>query len=95
MEIDPKDNDVFQLLKKLKEANGAYPQDLLSLRRQGYLKQVAEVGGGAGLALGLRNTLKSGRGAGLPPTAGTLLEACLLLPLSLRLARSRIFIEAK
>ena len=79
MDIDPKDNDVFQLLKKLKEANGTYPQELLSLRRQGYLKQVAEVGAGAGIALGLRNTLKSGKGSSLPPTAGTLLEGLLVI----------------
>ena len=95
MEIDPKDNDVFQLLKKLKEANGAYPQDLLSLRRQGYLKQVAEVGGGAGLALGLRNTLKSGRGAGLPPTAGTLLEGLLVVAIVAEASTVAYFYRSK
>lgn len=79
MEIDPNSNDVFQLLKQLKEANGAYPPDLLALRRQGYLKQVAEVGVGGGLALGLKDTLKSGKGAGLPPAAGTLLEGLLVV----------------
>ena len=35
MENDPKDNDVLQLLKKLKDSNGAYPQELLAVRRQG------------------------------------------------------------
>lgn len=79
MDIDSRDTDVFQLLKKLKEANGAYPQELLVSRREGYLKQVAEVSGGAGLALGLRNTLKSGKGAGLPPVVGTVLEGLLVV----------------
>ena len=81
MGIDPKNNDVFQLLKKLKEDqdNGTYPQDLLAVRRQGYLKQVAAIAGGAGLASVLRNTAKSGKGAALPPVAGTLLEGLLVV----------------
>jgi hypothetical protein len=79
MGIDPKNNDVFQLLKKLKADNGTYPQELLVVRRQGYLKQVAEIGGGAGLALGLRNTVKSGKGAALPPVTGALLEGLLVV----------------
>ena len=79
MEIDSKDNDVVKLLKRLKESNGAYPQELLTLRRQGYLRQVAEIGGGAGLAWGLRNTVKSAKGSALPPTAGTLLETLLIV----------------
>jgi len=79
MGIDPKNNDVLQLLKKLKENNGAYPQELFVVRRQDYLKQVAEIGGGAGLALGLRNTIKSGKGAALPPVTGALLEGLLVI----------------
>jgi len=82
MENDPTGNDVLQLLKKLKDSNGTYPQELLAVRRQGYLKQVAEVAGGAGLAMGLRNTVKNARGvSGLPPAAGTLLEGILVVAL--------------
>ena len=78
MEYDPTSNDVLQLLKKLKDSNGTYPQELLAVRRQGYLKQVAEVAGGAGLAMGLRNTVRNARGvSGLPSAAGTLLEGLL------------------
>ena len=51
MEYDPKDNEVIHLLKKLKDSNGAYPPEMLALRRQGYIKQVAEISAGAGLAL--------------------------------------------
>lgn len=79
MEYDPKDNEVINLLKKLKEANGAYPQEMMALRRQGYLRQVAEIGGAAGLAMGLRNTIKSSGGSGSPPAAGTLIETLLVV----------------
>jgi hypothetical protein len=80
MEFDPKRADVFQLLEKLKEANGTYPQDLLALRRQGYLKQVAAIGGGGGLALALKQTAKGAKNAvGLPSTASTMLEGILVV----------------
>ena len=49
MEYDPKDNEVVHLLKKLKDTNGAYPPEMLALRRQGYMRQVSEVGAAAGL----------------------------------------------
>jgi hypothetical protein len=78
--IDPKNKDLFQLFKKLKDADAVYPQDLLSLRRQGYLKQVAEISAGVGLAGALKNTVKhGGKTAGLPPAAGILLESVLVV----------------
>lgn len=79
MEFSPKDNEVVKLLTKLKNANGTYPQELLALRRQGYLKQVAELSGGVGLVIGLRNVLKNAGGSGGATTTGTLLEALLVL----------------
>ncbi len=81
MEYDPKDNEVIHLLKKLKESNGAYPPEMLASRRQGYLKQVAEVSAGIGMAAGLRNALKGGsKAAGsISPTAGTVVEALLVI----------------
>lgn len=81
MEYDPKDIDVISLLKKLKHAGGGYPRELLAPRRQGYLNQVAAAIGGAGLALGLKETLKSGKGPGPGPSsaAGTLVEALLVV----------------
>ena len=81
MEYDPKDNEVISLLKKLKESNGAYPPEMLTLRRQGYLRQVAEISGGAGLSMGLRNAIKGGKAASLPPAAGTVIEALLIIAL--------------
>jgi hypothetical protein len=81
MGIDAKDTDVFQLLQKLKEVNGTYPPDLLAERRQGYVKQVAEIGAGAGLAAALKSTVKTaqGTGTGIPPAASTLLESLLVV----------------
>lgn len=79
MEYDPKDNEVINLLKKLKETNGAYPQEMMAMRRQGYLRQVAEISGAAGLAMALKNTVKSGGGTGSPPAAGMLIETLLVV----------------
>lgn len=80
MEIDPNNTDVFQLLDKLKKANGTYPPELLALRRQGYLRQVAEISGGAGLALALKTTAKSAaKSAALPPAASSVLEGILVV----------------
>ncbi len=82
MEYDPKDNEVIHLLKKLKDSNGAYPPEMLTLRRQGYIRQVAEVSAGAGLAGALRNISKGGKGtAGASSTAGTVVEALLVVAL--------------
>ena len=79
MEYNSRDTDVIHLLKKLKDSSGAYPQEMLVSRRQGYLKQVAEISGAAGLAMGLKNTAKSGGGASSAPAAGTLVEALLVV----------------
>ena len=82
MEYDPQDNDVIHLLEKLKESNGAYPQEMLALRRQGYLRQVAEISGAAGLVVGLKHFAKSGgKAAGLPSATGTIVEALLVIAL--------------
>lgn len=81
MGIDAKDIDVFRLLQQLRESNGAYPTELLANRRQGYLKQVAEITAGAGLAAALKTAAQGtqGAGAGVSSTAGTLLETLLVV----------------
>lgn len=79
MGIDSQDTDVLQLLKKLKDTNSTYPQELLAARRQGYLQQVAQVSAGLGLTAALKTTVKSAPGAGSLPTAGTLLEGLLVV----------------
>lgn len=80
MEVNSRDTEVINLLTKLKNANGTYPQELLAMRRQGYLKQVAEVSAGAGLALALKSTIKNGKGiGGGAPAASALLETLLVV----------------
>jgi hypothetical protein len=80
MELDPKDYDVVKLLTKLKGTNDAYPAELLNPRRQTYVRRVAEIGLGFGVAAGLKTTIKSGRKAGsLSTTAGGLIEAALVM----------------
>ena len=82
MEYDSNDNNVIHLLRKLKDSNGAYPPEMLAVRRQGYIKQVAEISGGAGLAMGLKNLAKGGKeSAGFSSTAGTIVEALLVVAL--------------
>lgn len=82
MEYDPKDSDVIQLLQKLKDANGSYPQEMLALRRQGYLGQVAEISAGASLAMALKNIAKSGGNAGgVSSATGMIVEALLVVAL--------------
>ncbi|MGE5642521.1 MAG: hypothetical protein ACM3Y8_05865 [Byssovorax cruenta] len=81
MGIDAKDTDVFHLLQKLKESNGTYPKELLAIRRQGYLRQVAEISAAAGLATALKSTAKSAQGTatGLSSSLSTVLESLLVV----------------
>lgn len=81
MELDPKDYDVVKLLTRLKNSNGAYPSELLTPRRQNYLRRVTEIGLGFGVAEGLKSTVRSGSkvGASSSITAGGLIEAALVV----------------
>ncbi len=65
MDMLPEDKKVVDLLSKLKSSNGAYPADMLSARRNQYLRQVANVGLGLGVGAGIKHSIKSGgNGAG-------------------------------
>jgi hypothetical protein len=80
MEVDPKDYDVVKLLTKLKNTNSAYPPELLTPRRQTYVRHVAEIGLGFGVSAGLKTTIRSGGKAGsFSTTAGGLVEVALLV----------------
>jgi hypothetical protein len=80
MEFDPKDEQVVQLLTKLKNVNGDYPPEMLESRRQVYLKNMAGLGLGTGFRGALKNTVKNGNSAGFAaPSMGTLLEAALVV----------------
>lgn len=78
MENNYNDQKVIDLLSKLKNGNNDYPSNLLESRRQKYLQQVAQFGLGIGVGAGLKSTLK-GRGSELSPTAGSWLEAVLVI----------------
>ena len=80
MELDPKDYDIVKLLTKIKNANGVYPPELLTPRRQTYLRRVAEIGLGFGVVTGLKTTLKNGdKARTFSSTASGLIEIALLL----------------
>jgi len=80
MEFDPNKDEVIKLLTKLKtSANGAYPPELLVVRKARYMQQVAQIGLAAGTGMGIKEILKGGKGAGIPPAVGTLLEAVLVV----------------
>jgi hypothetical protein len=69
---------VVDLLSKIKNLDGSYPSDMLAVRRQTYLKQMANVGMGIGIGAGLNETLK-GRGNGATTTvASEVLEIALI-----------------
>jgi len=80
MDLSPEDKKVIDLLSKLKNSNGSYPSDILTARRQAYLKQVANVGLGVGINSGLKNVTKIGNGSGAVTTTITskILETALI-----------------
>jgi len=95
MELDPKDYDVVKMLTKLKTANDTYPTDLFASRRQNYIRRVAEIGVGLGVAAGLRSTIKSGKSGGFAPTAGGLLETALIVAIVAEASTAAYFYRDK
>lgn len=80
MEFEPKDQEVVDLLAKLKSTNGGYPPEMLASRRQTYLNQMAGMGLGAGIGTILKNAAKNGDGSSFtPPSTGALLEVVLVV----------------
>jgi hypothetical protein len=79
MEFDETDNEVIKLLTQLKNAEGAYPAEMMASRRQSYMNQIAGLGIGAGAAGVLKHVVKGGGGSAVPPIASTLLETALII----------------
>jgi hypothetical protein len=79
MDLDPQDQEIIRLLTRLKDADVAYPQDMLAAQRGKYLKQMAEVELGSGADTGIKDTIKEGPTPSLSPTASTLLEGALVV----------------
>ena len=78
MELDPNDYDVVKLLTKLKNNSEIYPKELLTPRRQTYIRRVAEIGLGVGVSSGLNTTVRSGKGS-VSTIASGLIEVALIL----------------
>ncbi len=96
MEFDPNKDEVIKLLTKLKTStNGAYPPELLVARKAHYLQQVAQIGLAAGSGMGIKQILKAGKGPGIPPAVGTLLEAVLVVAIVAEAATLGYFYKDK
>ena len=76
MEFDLQDQDIINLLTKLKDTAGEYPEQMLEARRQSFLKQMTAVGLGMGATAGIGNALK--KTPRTRPFTGTLLEVVLI-----------------
>ena len=79
MEFDEKDYEVISLLSKLKEADSAYPVEMIASRRKSFVKQIAAMGLGAGAAFALKEGAKAAGGSSIPPIAGTIVETALIV----------------
>ena len=79
MGFDAQDKEIVRLLTKLKDTDGKYPPDLLAARRQGYLKQMGQIGLGIGVGAGIKNAVKSGKAPVLSSATSTVLESALVV----------------
>ena len=94
MENNPGDQKVIDLLSKLKNDQSAYPSELLELRRRKYMQKAVQVGFAIGAGAGLKNILKGGA-ARVTPTAGTWLEAALVIAIVLEVSTAAYFYRHK
>lgn len=84
METLPNDNQVIDLLAKLKKSEAVYPAEIFAARRQDYLKQLSNLGLGTGASAGIKNTLKGGSSTVASATVtGKVLETVLAAALLL------------
>ena len=79
MGFDPQDKEIVRLLTKLKDTDGKYPPDLFAARRQGYLRQMGEIGLGIGVGVGTKNAVKSGKSPAFSSATSTVLESALVV----------------
>ena len=79
MGFDTQDKEIVRLLTKLKDADGKYPPDLLAARRQGYLKQMGQIGLGIGAGIKIKNALNSAKAPALASATSRVLESALVV----------------
>lgn len=82
MGFDAQDKEIVRLLTKLKDTDGKYPPDLLAARRQGYLKQMGEIGLGVGAGLKIKNALNGTKAPALSSATSTILESALVIAIA-------------
>ncbi|MFT3895010.1 MAG: hypothetical protein QM730_25575 [Anaerolineales bacterium] len=70
MEFEPEEQQIVELLTKLKDRGGGYPKKLLASRRQMFLSQMASVGMGLGIGEGIKAAGKAPKGGALSHISG-------------------------
>jgi hypothetical protein len=79
MGFDPQDKEIVRLLTKLKDTDGKYPPDLFAARRQGYLRQMGEIGLGVGVGVSTKNAVKGEKAPAFSSATSTVLESALVV----------------
>jgi len=79
MGFDAQDKEIVRLLTKLRQADGKYPSDLLTARRQSYLKRMGEVSLGIGAGLKIKSALEAAKTPSFSSATSTILESALLV----------------
>ncbi len=95
MELQSKDQDVVKLLRKLKNAEAQYPEQMFVARRQMYLRRMAEIGMGIGVDTAIREPAKAPPSSTASPVTGTLLEAALVVAIVVEASAVAYFYREK
>jgi hypothetical protein len=93
MEFNSQDQDIINLLTRLKNVVSEYPEHMLVARRQSFLKQMTEVGLGIGADAGIKNAL--GKTPKISPFTSTLLEAALIVAILIETSAMAYFYREK
>jgi hypothetical protein len=95
MERQSKDQDVVKLLRKLKDTEAKYPEQMFVARRHMYLRRMAEIGMGIGVDTAIKETPKAPPPSSASPVTSTLLEAALVLAIVVEASAVAYFYREK
>jgi len=83
MDIEPEDQQVVELLNRLKTQGGTYPQKMLASRRRAFLSQMASIGAGFGIGTGIHAATRTSKTGSifhaLSVSASSLVETVLVV----------------